>query len=74
MHLGVKLINMSAMAADSVNQILGPFLGQYNNTACVGKTAASEMCPISAVCDNINVKVTAIGMTAANLPGKSIYL
>ncbi|KAH3865107.1 hypothetical protein DPMN_028146 [Dreissena polymorpha] len=69
----MKLINMPAMAADSVNQILGPILGQYNNTACVGNTAASKMCHITAiigtsVCDSSNLKIIAIGMTAANLP------
>ncbi|KAH3865104.1 uncharacterized protein LOC127867002 [Dreissena polymorpha] len=73
MHLGWKLINMPAMIADSVNQILEPILDQYSNTACEGNTAASEMCPITAVigtsvCDSFNVKITAIGMTDANLP------
>ncbi|XP_052263880.1 uncharacterized protein LOC127867000 isoform X2 [Dreissena polymorpha] len=73
MHLGIKLINMPAMFADSVKQILDPILGQYNNTACVGNTAASDMCNITAVigtsvCDSFNLKGTAIGMTAANLP------
>ncbi|XP_052263877.1 uncharacterized protein LOC127866999 isoform X2 [Dreissena polymorpha] len=73
MHLGMKLINMPAMIGDRVNQILEPILSQYNNTACVGNKAASDMCPITAmigtsVCDSFNVNITAIGMTAANLP------
>ncbi|KAH3865069.1 hypothetical protein DPMN_028108 [Dreissena polymorpha] len=77
----MKLINMPAMIADRVNQIVVPILGKYNNTACVGNTAASDMCPITAkigtsFCDSFNVNMTAIGMTAANLPdaGMEIYV
>ncbi|KAH3869295.1 hypothetical protein DPMN_032458 [Dreissena polymorpha] len=53
--------------------MLDSILGGQNNTACLGNTAASQMCNFTVVngtivCDRNNIKVTAIGMTAANLP------